>query len=465
YHRRNTLPSLVSWSAEYRTLVSYIVTTFEQSLQQIGLSRALTAQEKRLLHLGICRNDSHERLSPLHPLVLAYHLQLAEAIVAESEQNDSASFATLPPITLDRLMVSGLMPFVYHSEHEYAQLQPVEENRFWIDAVPQRQVSHDYVKRLVKDKLNEFTDAYARLFQSAENSALIINAINQGNAKELFLGLVEYFKQEKEHAISVHVNCYDERLLPNMFDHFAESGSYEQLKNDLDLNSGVWRAEADMLIDLLRSRLTFSKFVLPSESDKLAYAHLAFFTNTAPVDCRQIRIEDASSGVLCHGLIAGEGAETQGDAYFTAFGLRDVDTESYCALRLARLIGCLWQPARQSNSQYHGQGIGLAVSGNFKQLLNYSYNSALWTTIIDPKVTLDFFTSQKDVVLIHYSDQYTSCAGYDAVTVTKQVDLFLRLLQTGSQTGQPAVDSQHLLAEFNAFNGEWLLKMLRSSER
>lgn len=161
YHRRNTLPSLVSWSAEYRTLVSYIVTTFEQALQQIGLSRALTAQEKRLLHLGICRNDSHERLSPLHPLVLAYHLQLAETIVAESEQNDSASFATLPPITLDRLMVSGLMPFVYHSEHEYAQLQPVEENRFWIDAVPQRKVSHDYVKRLVKDKLNEFTDAYA----------------------------------------------------------------------------------------------------------------------------------------------------------------------------------------------------------------------------------------------------------------------------------------------------------------
>jgi len=465
YHRRNTLPSLVSWSTEYRTLVSYIVTTFEQSLQQIGLSRALTAQEKRLLHLGICRNDSHERLSPLHPLVLAYHLQLAETIVAESEQHDSASFATLPPITLDRLMVSGLVPFVYNSEHEYAQLQPVDENRFWIDVVPQRQVSHDYVKRLVKDKLNEFTDAYARLFQSAENSALIINAINQGNAKELFLGLVEYFKQEKEKAISVHVNCYDERLLPNMFDHFAESGSYEQLKNDLDLNSGVWRAEADMLIDLLRSRLTFSKFVLPSESDKLAYAHLAFFTNTAPVDCRQIRIEDASSGVLCHGLIAGEGAETQGDAYFTAFGLRDVDTESYCALRLARLIGCLWQPARQSNSQYHGQGIGLAVSGNFKQLLNYSYNSALWTTIIDPKVTLDFFTSQKDVVLIHYSDQYTSCAGYDAVTVTKQVDLFLRLLQTGSQSGQPAVDSQHLLAEFNAFNGEWLLKMLRSSER
>ncbi|WP_447881762.1 DNA phosphorothioation-dependent restriction protein DptH [Serratia fonticola] len=465
YQHRNTLPSLVSWSAEYRALVSHVVVAFEQALQQIGLSRALTLQEKRLLHLGICRGEMHERLSPLHPLVLAYHLQLAEIIIAEPEQSALASFVSLPPITLDRLVVSGLMPFVYHSEHEYAQLQPVVENRFWIDVIPQRQISHDYVKRLVKDKLNEFTDAYSRLFQRAGDNALIINAINQGNARELFLGLVEYFKQEKERAISVHVNCYDERLLPNAFDHFAESGIYEQLKNDLGLNSGAWRAEADMLIDLLRSRLTFSKFALSSVSDKLAYAHLAFFTNTAPVDCRQIRIEDASSGVLCHGLIAGEGAETQGDAYFTAFGLRNVDIEPYCALRLARLLGCLWQPARQSNSQYHGQGMGLAVSGNFKQLLNRSYDSALWTTIIDPKVTLDFFTSQKDVVLIHYSDQYTSCAGYDAVTVTKQVELFLRLLQTGNQAGQPAVDSHHLLAEFNAFNGEWLLKMLRSGEK
>ncbi|EBF8126958.1 DNA phosphorothioation-dependent restriction protein DptH [Salmonella enterica subsp. enterica] len=465
YQHRNTLPSLVSWSAEYRALVCHMIATFEQALQQIGLSRALTAQEKRLLHLGICRGDNYERLSPLHPLVLAYHLQLAETIIAEPGDSTSASFASLPQITLDRLVVSGLMPFVYHSEHEYAQLQPMAENRFWIDIVPQRQMSHEYVKRLVKDKLNEFTDAYSRLFQSAGNNALVINAINLGDARELFLGLVEYFKQEKDGAISIHVNCYDERLLPNAFDRFAESGSYEQLKNDLGLNSGTWRAEADMLIDLLRSRLTFSKFVLPPESDKLAYAHLAFFTNTAPVDCRQIRIEDAASGVLCHGLIAGEGAETQGDAYFTAFGLRNVDTEPYCALRLARLLGCLWQPARQSNSQYHAQGISLAVSGNFKQLLNRSYDSSLWTTIIDPKVTLDFFTSQKDVVLIHYSDQYTSCAGYDAVTVTKQVELFLRLLQTGNQTGQSIVDSQHLLAEFNAFNGEWLLKMLRSNEK
>ncbi|WP_279624356.1 hypothetical protein [Aeromonas veronii] len=75
-------------------------------------------------------------------------------------------------------------------------------------------------------------------------------------------------------------------------------------------------------------------------------------------------------------------------------------------------------------------------------------------------MTLDFFANQQDVVLIHYSDQYTSAAGYDAITVTQQVELFQRLLQKEGH-GQGEV----LLTEFNAFNGEWLLKMLTANPK
>ena len=111
--------------------------------------------------------------------------------------------------------------------------------------------------------------------------------------------------------------------------------------------------------------------------------------------------------MLCGGLIAGEASEIKGGAYFTSFGLRQVETHHSQALRLAALLGNLWQPSQQANTPYLGNGIGLAVSTDFEGLLERSYDSALWTTIIDPKVTLDFFTTQKDVVLIHYSDQYT----------------------------------------------------------
>lgn len=450
-----TLPSLVSWGSGYCSLVKSVINEYEAAIASIPLHEVLSSNHKKLLQVGSYYFDDKERLSPLHPLVLAYNLQLVNTIKQEIEECELSTFASLADVTKERLAASGLLPYVYHSESEYAHIVPTKENRFWLDIVPQKQISYSYVKSLVKDKLAEFTQAYKRLFAAGERSSLIINAINQGKAEEFFLGLVEYFKLNREQTSSIHVNFYDDKLQYNDFDKFSETASYESLKEWLKLNGGNLRADADMLIDLIRSRLTYSKFLTPKTDESFAYAHLAFFRNNAPVDCRPVNISEALSGVLCNGLIAGEAAETKGDAYFTAFGLRNIDIAETQSLRLAHKLGCLWQPAKQSNTPYLGSGIGLAVSADFKELLIRSYDSALWTTIIDPKVTLDFFASQKNVVLIHYSDQYTSAAGYDAITVTKQVDLFTRLLQLESKFSVP-----NLLSEFNAFNGQWLLKML-----
>ena len=63
----------------------------------------------------------------------------------------------------------------------------------------------------------------------------------------------------------------------------------------------------------------------------------------------------------------------------------------------------LTPPIVQVSASYTGaNAIALAVNEDFKGLLEKSYDSAIWTTIIDPKVTLDFFHSQTDIVLIHY---------------------------------------------------------------
>ncbi|MEB5961964.1 DNA phosphorothioation-dependent restriction protein DptH [Enterobacter sichuanensis] len=461
YLKRNkTVPSLVAWGDIYCALVQGVLDAYEEALLAIPVHAVLTIDHKQLLRIGLFRQEERQRVSPLHPLVLSYHQQLVKAIKADRNEDGVSSFAELPDVTRERLVASGLLPFVYDNDSGYAHLLPVRENNFWLDVVPQKQESYSYIKRLVRDKLDEFTKAYARLFSAGEKSTLIVNAINQSTASEFFLGLIEHFKTYKEKAIAIHVNFYDERLQYNDFDLFAETAAYDDLKKWLGLNTSVLKAEADMLIDLIRSRLTYSKFTLPKTSNNFAYAHLAFFRNQEPVECHPIKIDESLSGVLCDGLIAGEAAETQGGAYFTAFGLRGVDYQSEQSLRIARLLGNLWQPASQSNSQYLETSIGLAVSANFKELLTRSYDSALWTTIIDPKVTLDFFTSQQDVVLIHYSDQYTSASGYDAITVTKQVDLFKRLIQ---KDGHGQGDT--ILSEFNAFNGEWLLKMLTSNDK
>lgn len=447
-----SLPSLVAWGATYRGLVKTLVDAYESALKDIPLNTVLNTHQKQLLSIGMYQTDGRERISPLHPIVLSYHSDLVRHIEDDKNLNGKASFADLPEVTRERLVASGLLPFLFISDNEFAHVVPVKENVFWLDLVPRKNDTHSFVRRLVRDKLEEFTEAYAGLFAGALGGSLIVNAINQANAKELFRGLLDHFKVLKDSACAIHVNFYDDELLYNEFDHFAESASYDEIKSRLGLNLADARSEADTLIDLIRSHLTYSKFETPKDGAPLEYAHLAFFSNNAPVDSRQVPIDETLSGLLCDGLIAGEASETMGSSYFTAFGLRGVETDRHQPLRLARLIGGLWQPARQSNARYIGTGIGLAVGSEFKELLGRCYSSALWTTIIDPKVTLDFFSNQQDVVLIHYSDQYTSAAGYDAITVTKQVDLFKKLLR-----------SDNLLAEFNAFNGEWLLKMLTAS--
>jgi len=449
---RRTTPSLVSWGPQYRQLTASVTHAYEIALSRIPRDTVLSEAYKRLMRVGMAEYDGKEFMTPFHPLILAYQLQLVETIVADRRAGHD-SFATLPDVTRERLTAAGLIPYIFDGANTLAHISAMRENACWLELIPQKESSFAYVRNLVRDKLTEFTQAYERLFSAGPRSTLILNVINMGQARELFLGLTDYFKKRRDDASAIHVNCYDDQVLFNEFDAFAECVSSQVLRETYQLGRGGVHDDADLLIDLIRSRLTYSKFKTPKEDEPLAYAHLAFFRNNAPVDVRPVPIDSALSGVLCDGLIAGESAENIENAYFSRFGLRNVEVEPYQPLRLARLVGALMRPARESNSPYLGMGVGLAASTLFRDLLTRSYDSALWTTIIDPKVTLDFFTSQRDVVLIHYSDQYTSSAGYDAITVTKQVDLFRRLL-----------GKESLLSEFNAFNGEWLLKMLTANE-
>lgn len=448
---RGTTPSLVSWGPQYRELVAAVTSAYEAALTSVRIDTVLSVGQKSLLKIGILEEAGTEYITPCHPLNLAYYLQLVDTIVADRKAGHN-SFAMLPDVTRERLTAAGLIPFVYDGVNSVSHVVPIRENAFWLELVPQKESSFTYVRSLVRDKLAEFTHAYARLFAAGAGSTLILNVINIGPARELFLGLTDYFKKHRDSACAIHVNCYDDVVLFNEFDAFAEEMSTQVLREKYQLGRGGVHDDADLLIDLIRGRLTYSKFTTPSEQESLAYAHLAFFRNNAPVDVRQVRAERALSGVLCDGLIAGESAENIENAYFSCFGLRNVDFMPFQPLRLAALVGALMQPARETNSPYVGTTVGLAASTEFRELLTRSFDSALWTTIIDPKVTLDFFTSQPDLVLIHYSDQYTSSAGYDAITVTKQVKLFRRLL-----------GKESLLTEFNAFNGEWLLKMLTAN--
>ena len=166
----------------------------------------------------------------------------------------------------------------------------------------------------------------------------------------------------------------------------------------------------------------------------------------SPVD-----IMAEKSGIACHGLLAGETSYDEQSDYFTTAGLAKINLDDALQLRVMQKYSALCKAAWLGEKYSETSSLALKVSNQLQQLLGAVYEDSIWTTIIDPKVTLKFFKSQKDAVLIHYSDNYTNSANYDAITVTKRRDFYDQILAQGNQG---------LIDEFNAFNGEWLLKML-----
>lgn len=447
---RQTTISLVSWGPQFTSLVKATVDAFLAYFEAIPTGGMLTKEQKLVMQIGLVRENDEEYYSPFHPLQLAYYLNLCN----EMQKDDS--FADLPTVTFNRLGAIGLLPYVYHPKHEFAYNQQVSENEFWVKSVPHQKSCLKFVRKLVKEKINEFQKAFSQLFTGSEKSVLV-NAVNQDKAEELFLGLVDYVKDNLDNAASIHVNLYDDELVFNAFDTFAETSNYEELKSWLELDRGKVRENADTIIDILRTRLTYSKFTnAHSEREGQAYSHLSFFRNNDNVKLTTLSVDDMPSGIACDGLLTGDASKSDEGAYFTAFGLQNVQYERLPHLKMAKYVGSLMEPALKPSTPYTGSNApALAVSEDFKSLLERSYDSSIWTTIIDPKVTLDFFHANQDVVLIHYSDQYTSSASYDAITVTAQRRLFERVIAK-SGGGQ--------INEFNAFNGDWLLKMMTCND-
>ncbi|WP_247688716.1 DNA phosphorothioation-dependent restriction protein DptH [Pseudoalteromonas sp. MMG012] len=447
---RKALLSTCSWGPELLKIVTAVVKEYLAAIDTIETKSTLSPAANKLLSIGIAELNEQEFITPYHTLTLAY---FANLVRKASDENDN-SFSTLPKATLKRLNAEGLLPFVWHANDKFAYNQAVAENRMWCNLVANKEVGLTYVRPLVRQKVAEFSKAFDVLFNQGCKETIYINSINNGDNTALFLGLVDYLKkQTAEQANRIHVNLYDKKLKRTYFDDFADAPSYDELKDIAQLASE--KDKADAIADLLKNRITYSKFKLDDSKVNFEYAHISFVRNDTPVTAESVDVLNEKTGVACHGLLAGETAYDEHNTYFTTFGLKNIEVANNQPLAISSKFNSLAKAAWQGSKYETTNGLALKVAGELTHLLESVYDNTVWTVIIDPKVTLDFFKTQKDAVLIHYSDNFTNSANYDAITVTKRRDLYDQVLSQGVKG---------LIDEFNAFNGEWLLKMITCND-
>ena len=75
--------------------------------------------------------------------------------------------------------------------------------------------------------------------------------------------------------------------------------------------------------------------------------------------------------------------------------------------------------------------------------------------------------ANSELLIIHYSDQYTSSSGYDAITVTHKSKQYSKVIQEYlKEKGISAEleDVAKIINLFNAINGDWLLRLVSSKK-
>jgi DNA phosphorothioation-dependent restriction protein DptH len=447
---KETVISLSSWPKEFTKLVKNILDAVSKELATIPCD-SLSDRYRKLLKVGVfhgalSKNDTpSDWFTPYHPLNLAYAYQLINKL-----EETGCTIEDIPDTTLDKLNPAGLIPIIYDLTNSFAFTIPSAHNRLWLQVVPQKQNNHEFVIKLVQEKINDFTSCFDMLFRNSKTAPLLINSIHNQSNKFIFSGIAAYFKTRKHKAKKIHITLYDDKLYKCYFDIFAESKNIEE-QRALIRNSDKDKAEIiDEIIAIMRNNLSYSKVTKGTE---YRYAHIAFYKNNEKVEVKDKLVNNANSGLACQGLISGEASYLENGNYYTGFGLKGIEGKS-CIITIAEKYNALLKPFKDPTASYiEGVVPVLVVKDTFKTQLRASYISSIWTCIIDPKVTLDFF-DDKNTILVHYSDQYTNSIAYDAITVSSRVDLYKGLLKE---------DSDELVNSFNAVSGQWLLDIVKSA--
>ena len=221
-------------------------------------------------------------------------------------------------------------------------------------------------------------------------------------------------------------------------------------------------SEEDVL-ELYRDKV---RFYTKKEENGIVYAHITFVEMNTEVKTITSTMDDIPSGVILNGLISGVPSVFLGDSYRTGFGTKYANTKSEL-LRLAMSLNAL--NAAISGEPYNKRHCkAISIPSNSKITLDKIYDSSHWVTFIDPKVDLNFFKNDpeaKDLLIIHYSDQYTTAGGYDAITVTRKSGPYQKVIE--EYLSKKGIENAHnyspsIINMFNAVNGDWLLRLLSS---
>lgn len=479
FKRRNKghhkiLPSTVFIDTELEKLYRNYISIFIEQLNKVNNHDALTTNENDLLSLGCVyevNNYRRLKLSPLHPLLLAYQLLLKEKI----------NYKYLPKDIISKLTPKNLLPFINKGPGEkdyYTAINQVDSLE-WLNYTHAKTegqtISRKNLSKIMSDKMCEFIKHFSHLFNDP-SSPILIHFIHLGDCREALHGIFAYLvsavkskvanNENPEDVFPVDINIYGSENFTTMFEQFSEFEDPDEIREifDIDLSVAKKIIEPIDLLNLYHRKIRFYKKAIPfSGSSHFEYSHISFYQFEEQfIEKSENDTRDIASGVSLEGVFSDLPSVYSQGNFRTGYGVKYQQSgSSNDVLEISGKINSLHHISGTSNIYKEHYAFSSVINKSVNKRLSNIYDNSQWVVFINPMVDLSFFKSDKDVVIIHYTDHYANSGGYDSITVTNKWKQYSFILEDYLK---PQIENceDHIIPiinMFNAINGYWLLKL------
>ncbi len=468
FAKSETTPTLAYIGSELlKDAAEKYLNVFVSQFSGLEEQKPLTPEQQDCLLLGtltVGEDNEEIILTPFHALNVAYQLALL----------NETGFEQTADVIIDRLNSIYLLPYLQRKKKVYKvsdQMYSMEwkhyapvENRKYMGG-------RKYVPKLVEDKVSEFTSHFRYIFDEINNHKVKINLINMGDCSEILQGIAQYYchavkkTPDVDKLLKFEVHVYTSDYLDNAFNHLKDQNGLRMfLENEkLSIDSGTTMNDLEGIL----AKKVNCYFHQDMGKD-YSYAHITFYEMESEVTSEMATMDQIATGVSLGGVLSGVPSSRYGVRYRTGFGSKYAKKTEL--EKVAELFNSISQVSDSGNPYQPGVGISTQIDVDAENKMDGIYNSSNWVVFVDPKVDLDFFCEKEassDLLIIHYSDQYTSSSGYDAITVTQKSKQYSKVIQEYLLEKGVSADSKHIaqvINLFNAVNGDWLLRLVSSKK-
>lgn len=463
--QKRTLPSLAYYDKEIKSAAERYLNAIETFFDSIKAGDTLNSQQNDVLLLGcvVTAFDEHAiSMSPLHPLNVRYQLELLEEHkVGEVRDN-----------LVEKLTGLYLIPFIRDAERELYQAIEQKQTPEWRYYAPvsnkRYQGARNFVQKLVCDKIEQYRVHFSFLFDDLGNEQMFINLVNMGDCREVFQGLLRFYAQnlkadkDPDSLLNFTVNIYSSEGMSNEFSLLSNQYRLKEYIKALYPNDDV----SELALVMTGKIRCYFRDPLEKQYE---YAHITFYEMASSEDTGASRMDTITTGISLYGLVSGTPSVLNAEWYKTGFGTKYARRNDL--IRLAAYYNALYRVAFSGSSYEPNSCIFTEIEQGQEGQLGKIYSSSNWVVFVDPKVDLSFFQKKApqddELMIIHYSDQYTSASGYDDITVTQKSEQYNEIiydqLQKKGVTAQPE-DIRDIISLFNAVNGSWLLRLITAKK-